>query len=512
MKLMEVIKNNFSLDYRSLALYRFCMGIIVMVDAIYRLPHLTDFYTDVGLVPRSLFVSEMAMPWSFSLHLANGSLLFAAIMFSLHILIGFFMMIGYKTRWATFAAFIFTVSVHNRNWLINNGGDDILRSILFISVFLPLNRFFSVDSALSKNARESGTAFFSMWTLAAYLQVFVIYFVSYLLKNHPIWRSQFLAIFYASRLDIFATGIGVWLRQFFVVQKLMTFFTIMLEFLGPVLLVGGWIFGKYSWIIRLFVVVSFISLHFGIILTMWIGVFPYICIVMWLMFLPGKFWDLLERRFSKRYSGFLSHLDHSFGAFKKIFPCLNVTSEMREVRWVRVVQECLGGVIVLTILMWNVGTIKRWNIKSEFFESVARYLHLYQEWNMFSPYPKMDNVWIEVPAILSDGSQIELITGDRDVYSVKSERFPEMITNEHWRKFYLNVSDSATNAKYYAGFLCRKWNDQKRGLIPETSLRKMEVIVYSQLNLPDGSRGGINKKLSWKHWCFDEDYKRELNK
>jgi hypothetical protein len=37
----------------------------------------------------------------------------------------------------------------------------------------------------------------------------------------------------------------------------------------------------------------------------------------------------------------------------------------------------------------------------------------------------------------------------------------------------------------------------------------MEIITYSQMNLPDGKRGGIERKLSWKHWCFDEDYKSE---
>ena len=56
------------------------------------------------------------------------------------------MVLGYKTRWAVFGAYLMTVSVHNRNWLVNNGGDDILRSILFLSIFLSWFAFYLFTS------------------------------------------------------------------------------------------------------------------------------------------------------------------------------------------------------------------------------------------------------------------------------------------------------------------------------------------------------------------------------
>src|SRR5690606_14721128 len=105
----------------------------------------------VGLIPRSLFLNEMAMPWSFSLHLANGTPAFAYFMFALQFLVGLFLFLGFKTRFMMIAAYIFTVSVHNRNWTVNNGGDDILRAIFFISIFLPLNKALSIDSALRRD-------------------------------------------------------------------------------------------------------------------------------------------------------------------------------------------------------------------------------------------------------------------------------------------------------------------------------------------------------------------------
>lgn len=603
MNFVNTFKKSLGLDYRSLAFYRFFMGLIVMSDVLYRLPDLTNFYTDVGIVPRSTFVSEMSMPWSFSLHLANGSFGFALFMFALQFLFGLMLMVGFKSRWAMLGAFVMSVSVHNRNWLVNNGGDDIMRALLFISIFLPLNKCFSLDSALREKKEEIGDTHHSTWVLTFFLQVFVIYYVSYLLKDHPIWRRDFTAVFFSSRLDIFATPFGVWTRNFPLFLKISTIFTIWLEFAGPLLLVFSFVFGRFWWVARSLVILLFWALHLGIIATMWIGVFPYLCLVMWAIFIPGPVWDWILKKYRDQNFGKLSlyydgecrfcqkgvlilreffllpeveiikaqdkpdihrlmekenswvivnekserffHFDaavelarHSpllkylvkFLTLKPVLAMGNVFYKWvanhrgdlsrysqfillrpvtKEVRWFRWIWEGAGIFMFVTLLMWNLTTIKRWEIKAPFFQTVTRWLHLYQEWNMFAPFPKMDNVWVEIPAVLGDGTELELLTGDRDIYSVKDQKFVEMVPNEHWRKFYLNLSDRTDYARYYGGFLCRQWNERHIRWIKNTTLRKFEIVVYSQPNLPDGGKGGINRKLSWRHWCFDEDFKRE---
>ena len=599
--LRNIIKTS-GFDYRSLALYRFLMGMIVMADVAYRIPDLVNFYTDVGLVPRSTFMAEMGMPWSLSFHFGNGSIGFATVMFAIHFLFGLFLMVGYKTRWAIIGAFVMTVSVHNRNWLVNNGGDDVLRAILFLSIFLPLNRCFSIDSAMQKEKKET-TDHFSTWVLAFFLQVFVIYFVSYILKNHPIWRSEFTAVFYSSRLDIFATPLAVWLRDYPLIMKGITLFSILLEWLGPLLLVFAFMFGRFWWIVRTITVFSFIGFHFGIFTTMNIGLFTFICEAMWTLFLPGPFWDRITEYFRKKNFGKLKiyydadcgfcqkgvriirsffllgdvtidpaqetpsiHADmvkqhswvivnehnqrffhfnawiellrhsphgrflapffalrpvafiggkiyhwvsHNRPLMGKASQFLEYSSPRKEIKTVTWLVNAAGGFIFITLLMWNLTTIKKYNIRAPFFQTVTRWLHLYQEWNMFSPYPKMDNIWVEVPGTLGDGTEIEVLTGSRDIFSIKDMAFKDMIPNEHWRKFYLNLSERNDYARYYGGYLCRLWNERNIRHVPDQTLRKMEIVVYSQPNLPDGDKGGISRKLSWRHWCFDEDYKRD---
>lgn len=602
MQVLTTLKRSFTFDDRSMALYRFLIGLVVMSDVIYRWEDLTNFYTDVGLIPRGIFISEMTMPWSFSFHLANGSFAFVAAMFILHFIFGLMLVLGYKTRWAMIGAYLMTVSVHNRNWLVNNGGDDVLRAILFLSIFLPLNRTFSIDSALQKEKRPT-EGFMSTWVLTFFLQVFMIYFVSYILKDHAIWRRDLTAVFFSSRLDIFATPIGIWLRDYPLSMKFITGFSIYLEWLGPLLLFGAFLFGRFWWPIRLGLVILFIGFHFGIFLTMNIGLFTFICEAMWTLFLPGPFWDRVEAFFKKKnyhqlkifydadcgfcqksvrilrefflfrevlieegqsrpsihkdmekkhswvivnekdeiffkYDAWIELVKHSpilrpllfifasrplkavgsrayhwishhrafMGKFSQF---LHYTSSKKDIRILRWFSETAGAFIFVTLLMWNLTTIKKYKIHAPFFQNVTRWLHLYQEWNMFAPYPKMDNIWVEIPAVLSDGTELELLTGQFDPYSIKDQAFYDQIPNEHWRKFYLNMSDRNDYARYFGGFLCRKWNERNIRWVKDTSLRRMEIIVYSQPNLPDGEKGGISRKLSWKHWCFDEDFKRD---
>lgn len=602
MQVLSFLKKTFSFDDRSLGLYRILIGMVVMADVIYRLEDLTNFYTDIGLVPRSIFTSEMTMPWSLSFHLANGSLPFAVAMFSIHLIFGLMLVFGYKPRWAMIGAYIMTVSVHNRNWLVNNGGDDVLRAILFFSIFLPLGRCFSLEAAMKKEKNETHDIF-STWGLTYFLQVFAIYFVSYVLKDSPIWRSDWTAVFFSSRLDIFATPLAIWMRNYPNLMKFNTAFSIYLEWLGPILLVFSFAFGRFWWIVRTILVALFISFHFGIFMTMNIGLFTFICMAMWTIFLPGPFWDKLTDYFRRKnygklaiyfdgecnfcqkgvrilrsflllddvtlnvaqdtssiyndmiknhswvivneknerffhYNAWLELLKHSpvGRPFLFFFACapvkwigskvyswvshnrplmgkasqfLEYSSPKKEILTWKWLLELAGAFMFLTLLMWNLTTIKRYNIQAPFFQNVTRWIHLYQEWNMFAPYPKMDNIWVEVPGVLNDGTEIDVLYGTRDIYSVKDQRFVKMIPNEHWRKFYLNLSERNDYAKYYGGYLCRLWNTRNQKWVEGTTLRKMEIVVYSQPNLPDGEKGGISRKLSWRHWCFDEDYKRD---
>src|SRR5215216_1850919 len=114
----------FAVDLRTLALFRICLGLMVIVDLILRSRDLVAFHTDDGVFPRSLAVQSL--DWSFSFHFMSGMAIFQAVLFLFHAFFAFLMMVGYRTRISTFLTLLLTISVQARNPYIVQGSDILL--------------------------------------------------------------------------------------------------------------------------------------------------------------------------------------------------------------------------------------------------------------------------------------------------------------------------------------------------------------------------------------------------
>ena len=133
----------------------------------------------------------------FSLHAANGQFWYQAVLFVLH---GFFtlcMLVGYRTKMATILVWILTVSLQNRNMSINSGADDLLRLVLFWSMFLPLNRHWSWDSQKQHEVKRIQGTFvlFSVGSIAFIMQQILLYWVTAYLKFGPEWYVTHTAVY-----------------------------------------------------------------------------------------------------------------------------------------------------------------------------------------------------------------------------------------------------------------------------------------------------------------------------
>src|SRR5690606_16854739 len=108
------------------------------------------------------------------------------LLFSFAAVVACMLLVGYQTRVATILSYILLTSVQGRNYLILQGGDDILRTMLFWSMFVPLAARFSVDAVLRArhpNASAVPIRVVSLGTLALASQLLVMYLVSGILKS-----------------------------------------------------------------------------------------------------------------------------------------------------------------------------------------------------------------------------------------------------------------------------------------------------------------------------------------
>ena len=281
----------FGCDKRSLAAFRIGAAILIMIDAFVRYGAAESFYSGAGFFDASF--SKSMSPDGYSLNYLSDSVGFQRSVFVALAFFAVLLGVGCFTRIATWGCWILLASIHIRNPMYVIGGDTILRMLLFWSLFVPLSSVWSVDQwRRGKNPRpsgqrqSSGKLICSVGTACLLLQVCVMYWTAGLSKWNEAWLSG-SAMEYIFRQDCYTRPLSGWLLQYPSATSLLTYGTLVIELLVPLLVFMPFKAGQC----RLALVAFFWSFHIGIDLTMDVGKFTYVSMVAWLPFLPSLFWD-----------------------------------------------------------------------------------------------------------------------------------------------------------------------------------------------------------------------------
>jgi predicted DCC family thiol-disulfide oxidoreductase YuxK len=286
--LLSYLKEIGTLDIRSLALFRVALGLIILVDLLIRASDMNMFYTDLGTLPRSAVIDHFSHPVLISIHFMGGTLFSQALLFVIAAVFGLAFLVGYRTRIAAFLSWFMLISLQARNPIILQGGDVLLRMLLFWSIFLPLGDYFSIDAALNTEERPRSMQVVSVATFALLIQAAMLYTFAALAKTGKEWRHDGTALYYALNIEQMRTWIGaLLLRLPGGLLKFLTFSVLLFEGFGPLLLV----FSVRT--LRAIFVGLFVLMPIGFGLALKLGPFPFACITTVLAFVPSSFWDRL---------------------------------------------------------------------------------------------------------------------------------------------------------------------------------------------------------------------------
>ena len=271
-----------TLDLRALAVFRVGIGLLLALDTLMRWRDLRAHYADFGILPVAPFIQQFGNRLHISLHLASGTAGWQHCLFAITLLAGLAMMLGWRTRLATIAGWVLLVSVQNRNPMILNGGDVLLRLLYFWAMFLPLGARYSIDAALQTTQGAANNRLCSGGTIALILQIAMIYLSTSLLKTGKEWWPDGTASYFALSLDSFATSTGVWLRQYFTLLHAATYFVYLLEAATTFLILSPF----FQVVTRTVTLAVLVLMHLNFDVTMQIGLFPWIDIVALIALLP----------------------------------------------------------------------------------------------------------------------------------------------------------------------------------------------------------------------------------
>ncbi len=325
------------------------------------------------------------------------------------------LLFGIWPRIAAAVSWLLLASLHARNPLLLNHGDELLKILLFWSVFVPL----SSDRGASHDGKEA--RYCSIFSAALIVQVCSVYFFGALLKTDPSWSVRGTAIYSALSLEQFSTGLGRALLGWPALLKVATLAVYYLELVGPLLLFVPWKNRR----IREIAIVLFVAVHLGIAATMKLGVFPWVSILGWVLILPSETLDMLQRALGWR----AVERSRYAGDFRKAGPIPGMALQLA------------GAYLLVSVVIWN---IRGLNIRTEdvvptSLDCVMRAAQLDQRWNMFAPKPNYIRGWYAAEADLADGSHVDLMN-DGKAFSLKRPDVMEATYPDfRWRKFLISI-------------------------------------------------------------------------
>jgi len=470
----KILRNMFGLDWRSLALMRMGLAAVILADLALGAQHLTAFYTDDGMLPRTELI-DWANP-VFCLHLLSGSWWWEAGLFALEAICALMMFVGYRTRLATVLCWFLLLSRQARNPLLLFGADIVLRIAMFWAMFLPLNRRYSLDAMEGREQPPTTQCYLGVAGFGAIIQFLFVYVISGLLKTGPTWHVEHSAVYYALAIDIYSRPLGAWLNQFDNVTAFFTICTLYLEIYGPVLFVLP-VFSGWG---RLLGFVVFAALQIGFAITMEMGLFWTVMIVFNLMLLPAEFWtwfaDPIANRLIKWWPPAITS--------PPPIPTSSVGANIlgRVLRWGRD-----GALLVLTaiIVLYNIDTIPNHSPllpagTSDWLDAMG----LQQFFNMFAPDPQTQDGWLVVRGWLQNGRQVDLRTGASPANLAKPDSVAETYGDERMASWLIDLEfdEYASCREEYLRYMARQWNQNHSAA---EQVKAAELIFIGQYNEPN---------------------------
>jgi hypothetical protein len=192
------------------SVFRIVAGLTILYQYLMNYHQRHYLYGPDAIWPYATFLENLVETHSFSLYAISSSSPVFELVFHLGLLVTVFWTIGWHTQLMTLLTYIFVWSLHERNPLLWDGGDNVLQIVLVYAVFANLGAYFSLDTDRLRLERESGgirshalAILHNAALLAFAIQLCLVYGTAGLYKvQGKMWQSG-TALYYIMRVAEF---------------------------------------------------------------------------------------------------------------------------------------------------------------------------------------------------------------------------------------------------------------------------------------------------------------------
>jgi hypothetical protein len=472
-QLRAAAESIFALDARSLGLMRMGLGAVLAADVLQRARFLTAHYTDSGILPRTA-EAALAKPSHWTLLDVSGSSLVCGALFALAGLSAVLLAIGWKTRAVTLVSWVLLTSIQNRNPLVCHSGDEVLRLMLFWSMFLPLGDWFSWDA----RGRPRASHVYGPGSVCFVLQVLCLFVF---LLDHKLLGHAWLegtAVSDAVSVLQYQRPLGGWIYGHPDLGRVLTYGVLVTQGLTPALLLFP---GPRPWP-RWGAIGLTVATQVGFGLAFRLGLFPWVTTVWMVGLLPSALWR--------------GQVDS--GGTAVIHP------------WLRRAEWAVGAACIALVALWNVSEAgatfvvggKARRLGETLLGRAALALRLDQRWSMFAPNPETKDGWFVVAAATADGALWDAVTllwepgaplPRLEAVTEPPESIADAMGPHRWSVYLLDQSLDPKPAALasLASYVCGR----------RQGFTSVEIVLASFDHLPDRTRTALTTRRLWKERC-----------
>ena len=487
------VRRCFTIDTRSLALFRILAGLLIIADVISRSRNFWFYYTDDGVVTQEvaeLYTRSDAVSVFFH---TNDPTIIAGL-FALHVIVAVVLIAGYKTRLALAISFLFVISLDHHNPFVTSYADTLFRMLLFWALFLPLGERWSIDAIHRDRSPRSAVA--NLATAAIMLQMVFMYSVNGQNKfPSDLWHSGEAAILVMG-IDEMTFFLGNTMREFPLFLQIGGFTWLWLLLLSPLLIL---LYGRarYPHIFLL------MGGHASFAITVRIGAFPYVAIMGLLVFLQPAFWrdaGLIAERVGA--AGLLAHVAsraRRTGTLLatylpgRLFEHRDRDLFVRRTLTVLVAIGIVGLFILPTGAMLEEGPYVAENPLPDdnpIGDTAANWNVDQPVWSIFAgPGPRNVDRYYVIAAETSDGEVIDIYNDGREMSWDRPDYELHHQHETYRQRFYMNTirrAGTGSPTQLYTEHLCEEWRTEHDTEIEQLEIWEMtERITLDTIDAPE---------------------------
>jgi hypothetical protein len=458
-------------DARVLGLFRIGLGAVVLFDLFDRLRDLTVFYTDQGIAPRAQVLEAWVRLWRFSIYDAAGPPLLVHALFLIGIVCVALFTVGYRTKLFNILAWFFVMSLDERNLVLLDGGDGVMRIMLFWMMWADSGAAYSLDVAWLRRGSDGRAPALPLRVLQG--QIIFVYAMASITKTGSQWHDG-TALYHALQLSDWTRPLGTSMLSYPGLLSLLTKSTMWVEMAFGILAVIP------LGVTRALGILMVLGLHGGIFLTMRVGLFSSMMPVSMLLFLLPGWIDFVE----KKLGWYVPPRPYAGRRGSKFWQAVMVAQ--------------------FIAVLWTQGAT-RLRIAPKVRQIVAaevELMSLWQNWAMFAPNPLGEDGHWTGPGKLQNGVEVDVLAAVA----------PAMLPDSGWyfrrwvkyrSELYADTYNGAL--RMFGSYLCREFN---REAVGASQLVEFDLIYWQQPTPGPGEPPREVKKLTkWHQRCGVEPLK-----